>query len=243
VRSRSLVHNHFVLFALSRAGDASYVGAFGTWLQLPSAAALSAFVGSVDAPALLAVMNAAVFACWLLLPAPFVHRHFSCDSLRCAARRPWTLATASFSEPNLLALIANVYSLLSVAPILQGRVGDLRLAQLYLAGGAAASLGGAALRALLGRRPRGGTASAAAAVYALVAAVAVLSPRTRFGWYGVEISGWQLLAANLATHLAMGSGADMPSHVCGAALGAAAALAWRRRVPRWLRPLSRWWAS
>jgi len=228
--------DNYLLFSLASHSGASFVGAFGRWAQLPDAVAR---VGSDAAPLVLA-LNCTVWLLFQLAPAGFMYRHFTVSSFRAAALRPWSLLGAAFSHQSVLHLASNAWSLLSVVPPLQSRLGPLRLLQLYCACGLASSLASITLNALRGRQAT--SCGASGALYGLLSAVAVLSPRTRFTYFGgARLSGWQLIAAQIVVQAALGGGVDVGGHAGGAAFGAAAAIAWNRRGSPLFRQLARWW--
>ena len=215
----------------ARSGGVHHIGLLGRWvaLRLPGSA-------NDDVVVILAA-NALVFLGWQSARRlVWMSKHFTCtlDNIR---RRPWTLLTASFSHASVQHLCSNMYTLSLMAPIVQSLLGRCGFLALYLGGGMAANAGSLLMRRLSHARTRH-TASlgASGGLYALMACNAVLNRRRQFSWWlGMQLSGVQLLFANVAMEfITTAGGVDVPGHAFGAAAGGLAAhIVRQRRRGRW----------
>jgi membrane associated rhomboid family serine protease len=226
------VKQHLFFASATTAGGAHYVGAFRNWVRLPS-------VDASEAPMVLCALNVLVFLLWQTISTGFMYRHFTVSTFENAARKPWTLITASFSHASILHLATNLYSILSVSGPLLTQLGAARFLQLYLLSGVVSNAGSLIIRTLMGRARSVTSNGASGAVYGCLAAQVLLARKgAAFSFYGVTLSPPRFLAAKLATEYAMGGGGvDVAGHASGALCGAALAAHWRRRWPKWLRKL------
>jgi rhomboid protease GluP len=165
----------------------------------------------------------------LALPQDTALRFGASYALATLAEARWeTLVTACFLHGNVVHLAINMVFLWVGGPVLERAVGPARMAPLYLLAGA---FGNAVSVAHGWFVPSGSyTIGASGAVCGVLAAALVVGWR-RQGWRGrvTRAMAWWLgvaLGMGLLASL-LGRSVDSFTHVGGAVMGAAVALAWR----------------
>lgn len=213
-------YTDLLLLSAARLSDRWFIGALGTWLEVPAGIARQV-KSVVSQPHLdvrsLAVANAAVCAYLNLLASEeMLAKHFTASKEN-VAERPYTLLTPCFSHISPIHLLSNVQSLMVVGEQVQGLLGPHRAVMVYLFGGLVSSLTSAWINA-------GSTQSlgASGSIYALLTVNALALPDVRFVWWGgLELSGPQMIVAQLGLDLLSHphSGIDVFGHAGGAAAG------------------------
>ena len=242
----------WVVLRIGRFRSDPYLGVFGTWFPLPS---LDVPWPSFDVrwPSSLAtdpwgmvcsggrsphesfvLLCLLGFAMWRLVPRA-MHRHAVCSLRAVQEGRVWVLLSANVSHASVLHLLHNALQLMHFGPILHASLGCERLVQLLALASLASSTASLAWHGLLRDRRAEGSIGASGVAMALVAANAALYPHTRVRMYGAEMAATQQLVAFLVLDTAMGweAGADVSSHLGGAASGWAFVQWWRRSRAFW----------
>lgn len=127
----------------------------------------------------------------------------------------WRTVTSGFLHANILHLALNIWGLVVLGGVVEGRVGRARFLGIYFA-----SLLGGSIGAVLLQEPYVGSLGASGAIYGLMGAVLVL-PRRR--WSPIEASVGGLIVINLLFTFAI-PGISIGGHLGGLAVGLLAGL-------------------
>jgi rhomboid protease GluP len=144
-------------------------------------------------------------------------------------QRPEALIAACFVHASVLHILFNMFALRNVGPLVEGPAGSARMAPLYLASGAMASITSAAYGMISGEEPRV-SVGASGAIFGLIGAAMIIGWRND-GFRG-ELTQTMLrwLVFFLAFGIAIGQyggGLDNAAHVGGALTGIVVASLWR----------------
>ena len=242
----------WLLLRIGRFRSDPYLGVFGTWFPLPS---LDVPWPSLDlrwpsslptkpwdlvcsggrSPHESFVLLCLVgFAMWRLVPRT-MNRHAVCSLRAVQEGRVWVLLSANVSHASAFHLLHNALQLMHFGPILHASLGCDMLVQLLVLACVASSTASLAWHGVLRNRRAEGSIGASGVAMALVAANAALYPHTRVRMYGAEMAAAQQLVAFLVLDSAMSwqAGADVSSHLGGAASGWAFVQWWRRSRGFW----------
>lgn len=224
--ARLVQYTNLGVLALAKFNSKWFVGALGSWLQLPSALgesvdALKQQQFALDVNAL-ALCNVAVFVLWQTVghESELMKEHFTASSTN-AVQRPHSLLLASLSHSTPLHLLSNLQSLLTVGPHVQAVIGLHNTAALYLFAGIVGSAASVLCNSAIGK-DHTRSLGASTSIFGLLAFQAMVNSDVQFVYYGgIVVSAPQLMLAQLlldvATHAA--SGLDVFGHAGGALAG------------------------
>ena len=170
--------------------DSSYIGAFGTYVELPNFAhattvfvnapilgllqipVLEEFMYSPDALALFMVL------CWILwqiFPSLMVD-HFTLSTRNLSGWRFWTIVSSIFSHVHLAHLIINISNML----MLVGEFNQQTFWEVFLAAGVLSGLASTILRGYFLQLPANESMGASGAVYGLLAKCMADNPNWQY---------------------------------------------------------------
>jgi len=228
MKGASVTVTSYGVLAMGRRGARTFLGALGTWIELPTkhtfslSASRPGGANPLDLEVIVGV-NVLVMLTWHVVSERHMRRHFTCNSVN-AAERPHTILTSAFSHISPLHLINNMHTLMTVGPLLQGVLGSGHVRILYMGGALASSLVSVLYHAALGHRDVG-SLGASGAVMALLACNACRLPQQEYHYLGgAPLSAQQLLYTRLildciSASMGMERFVDVWGHLGGALFG------------------------
>ena len=242
----------WMLLRIGRFRSDPYLGVFGTWFPLPSLDMPWPLLdlrlpsslpkepwdlvcsGGRSPHESFVWLCAVSFAMWHIAPRT-MYRHAVCSLRAVQEGRVWVLLSANISHASAFHLLHNALQLMHFGPILHASLGCDCLAQLLVLACVASSTASLAWHGVLRDRRAEGSIGASGVAMALVASNAALYPHVRVRMYGAEMAATQQLVAFLVLDSAMSwqAGADVSSHLGGAASGWAFVQWWRRSRGFW----------
>ena len=229
-------HSYLVCRTGSHRGR-RFVGAFGTWVPLPSLPSLSlpdltAGMGvcrDAEVPHELFVLICCAGFVLANLAPRFCIRHGVSSLSAVRSGRVWTLLSANAVHFSAVHLLHNLLQLLALGPVLHSALGCERMATLLLSSAVCASAASLVWNGVLGDRPHDGSVGASGVAMACIAANAALYPHVVVRFYGVEMQAAAVPLVHLAIDAFAGGGAmDVAAHVGGAACGWGLVRSWWR---------------
>ena len=201
-----------------------FVGAFGTWVGVPSLKFLTAPLGAVcgsrgegAALELYAMLCVGGFLVARLAPA-FTAAHGLCSLGRVRAGRLWVLLTSRLLHHQPISLINTLLQLYFLGPNVESMLGCRRSALLLLGAALAASATSLLWHGVLLGADSFDSAGGGSIALGVAAANAALYPHIPINMYGIQLTPGQLLLVYLAFD-AIGGGVDLAAHVGGAIAG------------------------
>ena len=233
----------YLLFRLGRFRGQRFVGAFRTWVSLPTVpvlvewpftAAICRGKGEGTPHELFALVCVLVFILAQVAPR-LVWRHCTCSWSAVRSGRPWVMVTANFTHFSPVHLLHNVLQVLQLGPIVYQTLGCEKTAALLALASLAAS-SASVLFHWVRRQPSAGSVGGSGVAMALMAANAALFPHVVVRMYGFELdSAAAPLLFILLDVLSQGSHnseIDVSAHIGGALCGWMLVQRWR---PWWSR--------